>query len=97
MINKADRDGADTVRRELRGMLGLAQRPEGAWIPEIIKTGVTGYVVEDVEGMIDAMHNIDAISRAACRAHVLEHFNVARMTDGYEAIYNKLAANEGAT
>ncbi|MCZ4499801.1 MAG: meaB [Marmoricola sp.] len=38
VINKADRDGADTVRRELRGMLGLAQRPAGAWEPEIIKT-----------------------------------------------------------
>lgn len=66
-------------------------------IPEIIKTGVTGYVVEDVEGMVDAMHNIDAISRAACRAHVLEHFNVRRMTDGYEAIYKKFAGDEGNT
>lgn len=66
-------------------------------IPEIIKTGETGFVVEDVEGMIDAMHNIDSIDRAACRAHALEHFNVARMTDGYEAIYKELLADEGAT
>lgn len=66
-------------------------------IPEIVKTGVTGYVVEDVEGMIDAIHNIDAIRREACRAHVLEHFNVGRMADGYEAIYQKLVANEGTT
>jgi glycosyltransferase involved in cell wall biosynthesis len=64
-------------------------------IPEIIKTGVTGYVVEDVEGMMDALHNIDAISRAACRAHVLEQFNVGRMTDGYEAIYKKVVGDEG--
>jgi len=59
-------------------------------IPEIIKTGVTGYVVEDVEGMIDALSNIDSIDRAACRAHALEHFSVEKMTDGYEAIYKKL-------
>jgi glycosyltransferase involved in cell wall biosynthesis len=64
-------------------------------IPEIINTGVTGYVVEDVEGMIDAMQNIDAISREACRAHVLENFNVGRMADGYEAIYRKLMGEEG--
>ena len=55
VINKADRDGADTVRRELRGMLGLSQRPEGAWMPEIIKTvAMTGEGVDDVVTAIDA-------------------------------------------
>lgn len=55
VINKADRDGADTVRRELRGMLGLAQRPEGAWTPEIIKTvAMTGEGVDDVVAALDA-------------------------------------------
>jgi LAO/AO transport system kinase len=54
VINKADRDGADTVRRELRGMLGLAQRPDGAWVPEIIKTvAMTGEGVDDVVVAID--------------------------------------------
>ena len=49
VINKADRDGANTVARELRGMLGLAQRPEGAWVPEILKTvAMTGEGVDDV-------------------------------------------------
>lgn len=38
VINKADRDGADSVRRDLRGMLSLAQRPEGAWRPPVLKT-----------------------------------------------------------
>lgn len=64
-------------------------------IPEIVKTGVTGYVVEDVEGMIDALHAIDAIDRAACRAHALEHFTVERMTDGYETVYRTLTGDEG--
>jgi LAO/AO transport system kinase len=38
VINKADRDGADQVRRELRSMLALAERAEGEWKPEILKT-----------------------------------------------------------
>ncbi len=38
VINKADRDGADQVRRELRSMLALAERPDGAWRPPIVKT-----------------------------------------------------------
>jgi len=55
VINKADRDGADTVRRELRGMLGLAQRAEGAWIPEIVKTvAMTGEGIDEVVTALDA-------------------------------------------
>jgi len=38
VINKADRDGADQVRRDLRGMLSLAAGPDGAWRPPILKT-----------------------------------------------------------
>ncbi len=36
VVNKADRDGADQVRRDLRGMLKMADRPEGAWEPPIV-------------------------------------------------------------
>lgn len=63
-------------------------------IPEVVKTGVTGYVVEDVEGMIDAVENIGAIDRAACREHALTNFSAAKMTDGYEEVYRKLVARE---
>ena len=38
VVNKADRDGADQVRRDLRSMLALGERPEGAWRPPIVKT-----------------------------------------------------------
>ena len=54
VINKADRDGADQVRRELRGMLALADRPEGAWLPEIVKTVASkGEGVDDVVAAIE--------------------------------------------
>jgi LAO/AO transport system kinase len=38
VVNKADRDGADTLRRELRSMLALAEAAEGSWRPPIVKT-----------------------------------------------------------
>jgi LAO/AO transport system kinase len=38
VVNKADRDGADQVRRDLRGMLALAERVDGAWKPPILST-----------------------------------------------------------
>ncbi|MCW2754354.1 MAG: meaB [Marmoricola sp.] len=54
VINKSDRDGADQVRRELRSMLGLAQRPAGAWTPEIVKTvATTGEGVDEVITALD--------------------------------------------
>jgi LAO/AO transport system kinase len=52
VVNKSDREGADTLRRELRSMLALADRPEGDWRPPIVKTvasrgdGVDEVVVE---------------------------------------------------
>jgi LAO/AO transport system kinase len=36
VVNKADRDGAEQVRRELRSTIALGDRPEGAWKPPIV-------------------------------------------------------------
>jgi len=38
VVNKADRDGADSVVRDLRGMVALADRAPGGWRPPILKT-----------------------------------------------------------
>jgi glycosyltransferase involved in cell wall biosynthesis len=59
-------------------------------IPEIVQNGVTGYVVEDVEGMAAAVEGIENIDRAACREHALTNFSAERMADGYEAMYTKM-------
>jgi LAO/AO transport system kinase len=54
VINKADRDGADTLRRELRSMLALAERAEGDWKPPIVKT-----VASKNEGLGEVVTEID--------------------------------------
>ncbi len=61
-------------------------------IPELVREGVTGYVVENVDQMAKAVQRIDAIDRAACRAHVLENFSAKRMADGYEEAYRRAIA-----
>ncbi len=38
VVNKADRPGADVVRRDLRSMLALAERAEGGWKPPVLRT-----------------------------------------------------------
>ncbi|GAA1939223.1 methylmalonyl Co-A mutase-associated GTPase MeaB [Nocardioides hwasunensis] len=38
VVNKADRDGADRTRRELRTMLAMAERHDGVWLPPVVRT-----------------------------------------------------------
>ncbi len=59
-------------------------------IPEIVHHGKTGFVVDNVDEMIDAVMGVRAISRRECRRHALRNFNVGRMVDSYEAIYYRV-------
>ena len=54
VVNKADREGAERTRRELRTMLTLGERPEGAWRPPVLMTvASTGEGVDDLLGELD--------------------------------------------
>jgi LAO/AO transport system kinase len=55
VVNKADRDGADQVARDLRAMLSLAERLEGGWRPPIVKT-----VAQNGDGVDKVVEAIDA-------------------------------------
>lgn len=59
-------------------------------IPEIIENGKTGFVVQDLETMLDAVMNVATLDRHYCREYALEHFSVKRMVDGYEEIYRTI-------
>ena len=59
-------------------------------IPEVIKNNKTGFIVNSIADMIDAVGKIDRIDRAACREHVAQNFSVEKMLDGYEAAYEKI-------
>jgi LAO/AO transport system kinase len=53
VVNKADRDGADQVSRDLRSMLSLAERTETSWRPPIVKTiAQTGAGIAEVVGAV---------------------------------------------
>ena len=61
-------------------------------VPEVVEHGVTGFVVDDVAGMIDAIGRIDEIDRTSCRRHVERHFDLPVMVDGYERVFRDLVA-----
>jgi glycosyltransferase involved in cell wall biosynthesis len=70
-------------------------RPCGA-LPEIMVDGVTGFVGETLDDLVEAAKRIDTIDRAACRRHVETRFAVERMADDYEAVYRRLTARARA-
>ncbi|WP_432479606.1 methylmalonyl Co-A mutase-associated GTPase MeaB [Nocardioides sp. GXQ0305] len=81
VINKADRDGADQVRRELRSMLALADRPEGSWRPPIVKT-----VASRGEGLDEVVAEIDRHHAWLTDSGELEARRTRRARDEIEAI-----------
>jgi glycosyltransferase involved in cell wall biosynthesis len=66
-------------------------RPFGS-VPEIVEAGRTGFVVDTLDELVDAVKRVRTIDRAACRRLVEERFTVERMVDGYEAIYRSLVS-----
>ncbi len=63
--------------------------PRGA-APEIIVDGKTGYLVEGVDEMAEAVHRLDRLNPKDCRKHVQEHFDIPVMADGYLAVYERM-------
>ena len=59
-------------------------------VAEVVKDGVTGFVVETKEEMMAAIKKIDTIKREDCRRHVEENFSIGKMADNYLAEYERL-------
>lgn len=59
---------------------------------EVIAHGKTGFLCHSVEEAVDAIAKAAQLDRHACRNHVVDKFSVQRMTEGYEAVYQRLLA-----
>ena len=81
VVNKADRDGAEQVRRELRTMISLADRPEGSWKPPIVLT-----VAQVGQGVDEVVRAIDEHRAWMESSGELERRRVKRARDEIEAI-----------
>lgn len=81
VVNKADREGADRVRRELRTMLSMAARTEGSWRPPILKT-----VASKGEGTDELVEAIDRHAAWLRETGELERRRTLRARREIEAI-----------
>lgn len=59
---------------------------------EIVEPGITGAIVDGVDGAAEAARSIDRLDRARVRARFESRFSAARMTRDYLALYRRLAA-----
>jgi glycosyltransferase involved in cell wall biosynthesis len=69
-------------------VIGLAR---GA-VPEVVDDGVTGFVCEDVRGMVQAVGRVSRLSRQACRSDAERRFSDTAIVDAYERLYREVVA-----
>ena len=60
-------------------------------VTEIVRHGVTGFLVRDIDEMIKAMKFVDSLDRRGCRRDVERRFSSKVMAQRYEELYRKLA------
>ena len=61
-------------------------------MPELIDEGVTGTIVDDVEGAVAAVAGVGGLDRATIRATAARRFSVDRMVDAYVTVYETVLA-----
>jgi len=63
-------------------------------VPEVVTHGLTGFVCDTLEDMINAVKQIGDINRAICRQKVIELFSETSITDQYEELYYSIIATK---
>jgi glycosyltransferase involved in cell wall biosynthesis len=64
-------------------------------IPEVVDDGVTGFVVDDVDGALAVLPRVARLDRAAVRARCAQRFSRDRMVGDYLAVYERVLATGG--
>lgn len=60
------------------------------YLPELVKHGETGFLVDSIEEAAEAVQRLAQIDPRACRANVETRFSAPVMAAGYERVYRRL-------
>ena len=63
-------------------------------VPEVLEHGVTGFIVSNQDEAVQAVVDLERISRARCRAVFEQRFSARRMSQDYLAIYKRLCREQ---
>ena len=58
--------------------------------PELVVDGETGYIVSDVDEMVQAVGRLDRLDPYRCRRHVEQNFDVPIMVQRYVEVYQRI-------
>jgi glycosyltransferase involved in cell wall biosynthesis len=61
-------------------------------VPEVVEDGVTGFVVDDLDGMVAATAKVEFLSRRSCRERVEALYSDGAITEAYISIYERMSA-----
>ncbi|MFN3523669.1 MAG: glycosyltransferase family 4 protein [Phenylobacterium sp.] len=65
-------------------------------VPEVVDDGVTGFVRDDLDGLVESIGRLDEIDRAACRAAVEARYSADAVVEGYLGVYRDMLARRRA-
>jgi glycosyltransferase involved in cell wall biosynthesis len=69
--------------------------PAGAAV-EVVVDGVTGYLRESIDDLVEAVETVDRCDPKVCRQHVADHFAADQMVDAYEQLLREVATSSRA-
>ncbi|MCO1654027.1 glycosyltransferase family 4 protein [Pseudonocardia humida] len=90
LISFAEPFGLSVVEALAAGTPVIA-RPLGS-MPEIVRHGRTGFLVDDVAGAVEAVGRIGSLDRRHCRDDVEARFTAERMVADYAELFSRVAA-----
>lgn len=89
LIGFAEPFGLSVVEALATGTPVVA-RPLGS-MPEIVRHGRTGFLVDDFAGAVDAVGRVGSLSRRDCRDDVEARFTAERMVADYAGLFSRIA------
>jgi glycosyltransferase involved in cell wall biosynthesis len=61
--------------------------------PEVVADGISGFLVQDVQEMVQSVSRLDELDRQKVRAYVKRNFSVHAMARNYLKIYQRVIAS----
>jgi glycosyltransferase involved in cell wall biosynthesis len=90
LIDFAEPFGLSVVEALATGTPVIA-RPLGS-MPEIVRPGRTGFLVDDVAGAVEAVGRVGSLARRDCRHDVEARFTAERMVADYARLFSEIVA-----
>lgn len=66
-------------------------------MPEVLRDGVTGFLVDDVDAAVAAVQRLGELRRQDCRGDVEARFTAARMVQDYAELFARVARGAAAS